>query len=187
MAKLKFQQFYTMFTKFSKREKMILYTASAVVVILLMDRLIINPVYSHISSLNRQISDKEKTVARNMMIVAKKDRINDELKRYDSFFHSAASDEENSMNLMKEIEAIANKSSIYIIDMKPSGVREDKDKMKKFLVAISCEGQMEQLMDFMYNVENASTLMSVDRYQITPKSQDTSIVSCTIVVSRMVI
>jgi Tfp pilus assembly protein PilO len=71
--------------------------------------------------------------------------------------------------------------------MKPSGLKEEKDNTKKYLVSLSCEGQMEQIMDFMYNVENSRKFLTIEKYQISPKTKESSVINCTMTISKIVI
>jgi len=45
---------------------------------------------------------------------------------------------------------------------------------------------MEQLISFMYEVEASLKWLSIEKYEITPKSKDSSIAKCNLVVSKRV-
>ncbi|PIQ86101.1 MAG: hypothetical protein COV73_05065 [Candidatus Omnitrophica bacterium CG11_big_fil_rev_8_21_14_0_20_43_6] len=40
------------------------------------------------------------------------------------------------------------------------------------MINLNCEAQMEQLVNFMYNMENSSSLLSIEKYQLAPKAKD---------------
>jgi Tfp pilus assembly protein PilO len=153
----------------------------------LLDRMVITPVYSKINTLDSEIKEKEKGMVNDMRLLSQKERIAKENTKYAKFLTNLKSDEEGMIDFLKEIEIWANKSSLYIVDMKPAGVREEKDQTKKYVVNLSCEGQMEQLMDFMYNVENSSGLLAIEKYQISPKSRETSVAQCSMTIYKIVI
>ncbi len=184
---LKIQLFYQFLSRLSKTEKIIFYTAVAFVVLALFDRLIVYPIYSKISSLSNEIKEKELAISNDLRIFAQKDRILNEAQKYESFLGSPQTDEEEVTLILKEIENIASKSSLYIVEMKPAGVKEDKKKIKRFVVNLTCEGQMEQMMGFMYSIENSNMLLTIEKYQISPKSKESSIVQCSITISKAVI
>jgi Tfp pilus assembly protein PilO len=184
---LKAQTFYQFLSRLSKREKTVFYAACFFVILTLFDRLIVYPIYSKISSLNNEIKEKESAIVRDMRIFAQKDKILNEAKRYESFTAGPEAEEEAVTLILKEIENIASKSSLYIIEMKPAGIKEDKNKIKKFIVNLVCEGPMEQIMGFMYSIENFSMLLTIERYQISPKGKESSIVQCSMIISRAVI
>jgi len=184
---IKLQALGTFITKLSKREKTVFYVAVSVVLILFLDRIIIYPIYTKIKSLNGAVQDKKVRIEREMRILAQKDRISQESSTYAAYLTAAVSQEEAMTAFLKEIETLANKSALSIIDMKPAGVKEEKDKSKKFSVSLTCEGEMEQILEFMYNVENSQSLLSVERYQVSPKSRESSVASSSMTISKIVI
>ena len=180
------QVIYGIISKFSKREKMTLYIASGVVALLLLDKLIVYPIYSSMRSLDNEITGKELTLKRDLRIIAQKDKIASEDSKYSSFVTAPKTEQEAVTALLKEIEGLAGKSSVYLTDMKPAGTK-DIGGNKKYMVALTCEGKMEQITGFIYNVESSDKLLSVEKYQITPKSKDTDTAQCNMSVSQIVI
>ncbi len=178
---------HKLFLQLSKRERLVLYVAVAFVSISLLDRMLIYPVYSKIDSLNKEINQKEVGISRNLRILEQKERIILEAKNYAPFFIEPKSEEEEMTIFLKQIESISNKSSLYIVDMKPAGSKEEKNNIKRFTVNLSCEGQMEQVMDFMYNIENSSELLVIDRYQLNPKSKESMVIQCNMAISKLII
>ncbi len=175
------------FSQLSKRERLVLYVAVIFVSISLLDRLLIYPVYSKIDSLNKEINQKETGISRHLRILEQKERILSEAKNYAPFLRKPKSEEEEMTVFLKEIESISNKSSLYIIDMKPAGSKEEKNNIKRFTVNLSCEGQMEQIMDFMYNIENSDELLMIERYQLNPKSKESMVIQCNRARSKLII
>jgi Tfp pilus assembly protein PilO len=179
------KEIHSVFARFSRKEKLILSVACVCVVLALVDRMVVAPIISKLDSLKGQIRQKEETIKRNLHIVSQKERVEHEVQKFSSYFNALASEEENVTVFLKELEALANKSSLSIVDMKPAGIKEDDNKVKKCVVTLSGEGQMEQIMDFMYNVENSSSLLTVERYQINPKSRETSVAQCSMTISKI--
>ncbi|MCM8757859.1 MAG: type 4a pilus biogenesis protein PilO [Candidatus Omnitrophica bacterium] len=93
--------------------------------------------------------------------------------------------EDDTTSILKELERLANKSGVYIVDIKPAGLRQEGN-FKKYVINLSCEVQMEQLVEFMYNIESSHKLLTIERYQISPKSKETSIASCTMTITKLV-
>jgi len=184
MIKLKSLQ--QIFTRLSKREQFILYAAVFFISMALLDRAIVEPIFSRMQSIDKEIQEKESAIRRSVHVLAQKDRISSEITKYSSFLSTAKTEEEEMTSLLKEIENLANKSSIYLIDMKPAAIK-DLGSSKKYLINLNCEAQMEQITDFMYNIENSSKLFTIDKYQISPKSKETSVAKCSISISKIVI
>ena len=96
------------------------------------------------------------------------------------------SEEEEAVFLLKEIEEIANKSSVYVIDIKSAGLQKG-DLLEKFLVKLNCEAQMEQLTKFFYDLESSKKLLKVEKYDIKPKTEGSSVVRCALTISKGVL
>ena len=170
----------------SKKDRYIFYFTVTIVSLAVLDRIVINPVFSKIDSLNKQIVEMEANIKKNARILSQKDRILQESAKYKSFMAIPGTDEEENTSLLREIGEIAGQSEVYLEDMRPSDIR-DMGTYKKFTVTLSCEGQMEQIANFILNVENSTNLLTVERYQISPKAKGSSIAKCSAVVSRTVI
>lgn len=187
MAKFfKIQKLYTVFSRFSKRERLVLYIAISFVLVMLLDRLVISPIYLNLQSLDKEIAERQTTLKQDLRILAQKERILAEAGKYSTFVNVPQSDEEVVTVLLKEIEGVAAKSAIYLVDMKPGGVKTE-GLNKKYMVNVSCEGKMEQIADFMYNIENSKKLLRVERYQIAPKSKESTTAQCSMSISQIVL
>ncbi|MDD5255518.1 MAG: hypothetical protein PHR11_05655 [Candidatus Omnitrophica bacterium] len=187
MPKLQFQDITKFLARLSKRERTIFYFTALTVLLFLMVNFVVYPVYSKISSQHKEIKEKESRIRTNLRIVSQKEKIASEGKRFQSFLRKPKTDEEGMIALLKTVENTANKCSLYVIDMKPAGVKEDKDKTKRYMVTLTGEGQMDQIVDFLYNVESSEELLVVDKYQISPKSRESSVAECSITISKVVI
>jgi hypothetical protein len=73
---------------------------------------------------------------------------------------------------------------VYLIDLKPAGLKTTGGS-KRYLINLNCEAQMEQVVEFLYNVENSDKLLTVERYQITPKSKESKVAKCNIAISKI--
>lgn len=182
---LKIKAFYTFLSRLSKKEKMIFYLAVFFVSLALLDHLIVSPISSKINSLNKEIQEKELAIKKFLHLIVLKDKILAESKKYSSLVDDTESQEEEMTSILKEIENLANKTSVYLIDMKPAGFKET-GSAKKYQINLNCEAQMEQLTDFMYSIENSNKLLTIEKYQLSPKSKESSVVRCSMSISKIV-
>lgn len=173
-------------SRLSKREKIVFYCALCFILLMLLDRLVVFPVYSKMHTLNKEIKEKESDIKRDSHIVAQKDKILAESARFGSFFNGGESEEEEMTSVLKEIEILANKASVYLVDMKPGAIKT-MGEFKKYQVNLNCEAQMEQLVNFMYDIENSNKLLTIEKYQMNPKSKESSVVVCNLSISKVVI
>lgn len=172
--------------RLSKREKMALYAAVAVLSITVMDRGIFSPFLSKMKSLDSDIQKKEKEIKNSLHVLGLKNRITAEILQYASYIGGAQSEEEQVTLLLKEIEVLASKSSVYLIDMKPAGAK-NIGSCVKYMVTVNIESAMDKLIDFMYAVESSSKLLTIQKYQVSPKNQDSSVAKCTMTIFKTVI
>ncbi len=180
------QVFQVFLGRLNKKEKIIFYAAVVAVALVVFDRAIISPVFNKIRSLNKEIRDKQAEIKKDLRILSQKDKISAQGAKYGSFLGNAQiSDDEQVTLLLKELEGLASKSSVYLVDMKPSGIKESGSS-KRIMINMNCEAQMEQLVDFMYNIENSNSLISIEKYQLTPKTKESSVAKCSISVYKVV-
>ena len=182
---LKLKAIYAVLARLSKREKVILYGTALFIFLMLLDRMIIYPVFQRMGYLDEEIRRREYTIRKNMHILAQKDRILSESAKYAPFLSSLKSEEEEITSLLKEVEILANKASVYLVDLKPVGSKEIGGS-KKYVVTLNCEAQMEQIINFMYSIENSNKLLIIEKYQITPKSRESSLAKCSLNISKIV-
>ena len=171
---------------FSKREKLILYGAIIFVSLALVDRLIIRTFSGLTSGIVKQIQDKEAQIKTDLKILAQKQRIEIQRTNYSSYLGKHNTDNEEFTVILKEVETLANKAGINLVDMKPGGVKE-AGTSKKYQITLSCEGLMEKIAEFMYNIETANKLFTVEKYELTPKSRDTAIAKCSMTISSLIL
>ncbi len=173
-------------SRLSGKEKSMFYAAAIIVSLMLTDRLVVNPIFSKINELSEEIKEKEAGIKKSLHMLAHKDRILAEAVRHRTFIQSLRSEEEEMTALLKEIEMLASRHSIYLIDMKP-GQLEEKGRMMKYSLNLNCEAQLEHLVAFMYDVEKSEKLLTIEKYKIGPKSRDSSVARCGMSISKVVI
>jgi hypothetical protein len=171
---------------FSKREKLIFYGAIIVVSLALVDRLIIRTFFGLNAGIVEQIQDKETQIKTDLKVLAQKQRIEIQHTNYVSYIGGHNTDNEEFTIILKEVEVLANKAGINLVDMKPGGVKE-AGSSKKYQITLNCEGLMEKIVEFMYNIETAKKLFTVEKYELTPKSKDTAIAKCSMTISSLIL
>ena len=168
----------------SARERLIFNLSAVFVFLVLLDRLVVSPISSQIAALNRETQQEEATIKKNLRLLSQKDKIIAESSRFESYLNSSLSQDEEVTAMLKELEDLANKNSVYLIDLKPGDVKQS-GSTKKYMINLSLEAQMDQLAVFMYSVESSDRLFTIEKYQIEPKSRESSVARCTMVISRV--
>lgn len=174
------------YAKLTKKEKKIFYVASAVVLLMVFDKLVVTPVFLKMRLLNQQIVEKETEIKKNMRLLAQKDHILALKNKYKGFLTDEDDTDVIKQSLIKDVESLANKTSIYLIDIKPTGIR-DEGGVKKYNAGLNFEAEMEEVTDFIHNIESSKSFLTIKSYQITPKMKNSSIAKCSMTISKIVI
>lgn len=182
---IKLKGLYEFLNNLSVREKKIFYITLFFLGLVFIDRLIISPISYKMQTLTKEIEEKESSIRRYLQIISQKDRIKQQINKLSVFLENLKSSEDDITSILKELERLANKSGVYIVDIKPAGLKEESN-IKKYVINLTCEAQMEQLVEFMYNIESSLKLLTIERYQISPKSKETSVASCTMMITKLI-
>ena len=170
----------------SPRERLVFNLSSTVIFLMLLDRLIISPISSQIEALNKETEQEEATIKKHLRLLAQKDKITAQSSKFESYLNSSLSQDEEVTAMLKEIEDLANKNSVYLIDLKPSDIKQS-GPTKKYMINLSLEAQMDQLAVFMYSVESSDRLFTIEKYKIDPKARESSVARCSMIISRVVL
>lgn len=172
--------------RFSKREKAVFFAALIFVGFSLLDRVILSPIFKKMEMYSAEIKTTEYDLMKNAKILQQRARIEAEEVKYAEYAITAQTDEEETATLLREIERLATRSSIYLNDLKPSGI-EEEGLVKKFRVNVSCEGEMEKIILFMHYIEDSHVIMQITAFDMGPKSTQSKVNRCELLISKIVI
>jgi len=170
------------------REKMIFYCALFFILLVFLDRLVLNPIILKINSLNTEIQKQETTIRKNLRIIQQKERIKEEENKYTSFYPSRQrqSEEEEISALLKEIENMAKVYSLRIIGLKPVNT-DAASSSGEYLINLNCEAKITDFINFMYNIEYSKDILSIKKFNIAPQSPESEIAKYNITISKIII
>ena len=172
--------------KLSKKEKIGLSVAFTFLALAFLDRLLISPVRTKFNALNQQIRIGEKQLGGDMRNINQKKSIGEEYEQYFPYIRRSGSDEEEVAKILGEIEALARKSSVYLVDMKPRKPRE-VEFYKEYTVEIEAEGYMESLMSFIYQLNTSSQLLRVETLRLNLTKGDSNVLSASMLITKVLI
>lgn len=169
-----------MFNRLSKREKAIFYVSVGFVSLVFLDQALIRPIFYTLRSLDQQVVDLEKNIKKSVRLLGQKDRMLEEAKYYESFSAQIKSPEDGTLTLLKTIQEVANEASVNLLYVKPATSASDEGFYK---ANFECEGQINQIINFFYALENSKLLLRIEKYAIQPSSQGSSVLKCVATVS----
>jgi hypothetical protein len=183
---MNFKKIVSYISRLSKRERMIFYATIFVIGLGLLDRLVLSPILAKIQELDETISIQEDAIEQSLLIVMQEKRIEGESKQYVSYLSEPEGEEKAVTAFLKEVENTAKKSSVYLIDIKPAGKNVDGVSTRYF-VKLNFEAQMEQVFNFFHSITNSKDLLKIESYEINPKTEGTSVVTCSTSISKAII
>ncbi len=172
--------------KLSATEKKIFWLAVALIGSMFVDRVIILPVSTTLTTLNANLREQEATIRKSMNMLLHKESIIAESREYMAYSVEAKNPEEEMVGLLKEVESVAEKSGVNLVYVKPANVKDEKG-IKRYYCTLECEAPMEQVATFFHGIESSTKLLKIEKYQIQPKSKDSSTARSSVTVYKTVL
>ena len=175
-----------LYAKLSANEKKIFWVTAALVGFVFVDRVIVLPVSTMLMDLNTSLSEQEASIKKSLNVLLHKEGIIAESREYASYSVEAKNPEEEMVGLLKEVESLAERSSVSLIFVKPANVKDEKG-VKRYYCTLEFEAPMEQVATFFHAVESSTKLLKVEKYQIQPKGKESSTARCAVAIYKTVL
>lgn len=162
----------------------ILYIVGIVAGCLLVVKVVFSPFHIRLSGLSQEVMVEEARFKKGVSLVENKKGIEEEYKKYASYFSiQGFSDEESVANFLKEVEKVSRETGMVVLDMKPAKDAQADKFSKQYQIKIKAEAGMEQLVKFLYKLSESPLLFSVEKLTLIPKAENSPVlgISMTIV------
>lgn len=176
---------FTWFNHLSTRERRILQLAAGCLLFLLADKVVFTRVWEMYSSMEARITEAEGTYVRNLVNLKRKEIVESDYAKYDSFIRPAGSDEEENAGLLSEAEQVARSNQVVLVDMKPREVKTHQFH-KEYAADMDAEAEMGNLIKFIYQIEQSPQLMRVSSAKITLKEAESTFVRAKMTVTKTI-
>ncbi len=180
------KQALAFYSKMKKGEKRIFAVTAVILLVVFVDQVIILPITTSLSSLSSTIREQESTIRKSMNVLLHKETIEEEAKEYAQYSLEANNPEMEMVSLLKEVEAVAERSGASLLYVKPGQISDQKGT-KKYYAIMECEGPMEQVSTFFHGIESSNKLLKIEKYVIAPKSKDSSLAKCQVTIYKTVL
>ena len=100
-------------TRLSVRERIILYVTLGVVSMVLVDRMVLTPIFSKITYLSEAIEEQEQVIEQSLLFVTQEKRSEGESSRYASYLSQSQSEEKITTAFLKEVEGVEEISNLF--------------------------------------------------------------------------
>jgi hypothetical protein len=165
---MKFKLSLAQLSKLSKRERALFYGVVITVSVAATERLVITPITSRLSELDEEILLKETQVRKHWRELAVRDSVRRAYAQYAGYSAAAGSDEEEMARLLAEIEGLASRVGVSLVDVRsrPSSLT---DVGKQYPVEIDAETEMAGLVRFLHGLHSSKYLLRVKQMRVAPK------------------
>lgn len=170
----------------SKREKFIAFTTIILIVAVLIYVIIIEPLSKKWVHLNKEIASKSVKLKKDLRLLSKKNILEKEYKNYLNVIKTDLSEEEESTNLLSDLETIAKNDSVAIVNIKPSPTK-NLAFYKELIFDISLESSMDEILKFIYDVQSSRKLLKVKRLSLSAKASEPGIIKCALQITKILI
>ena len=116
----------------------------------------------------------------------KGEAIEEEYQKYAQLLKQKRSNEQERASILSEIESVAARIDLRIADRKPKKVREI-DFYNNFSVSLTIEGELGNIIHFLYLLQSDPHQFNVDEVRFEKKSRRRSDIKCYLVLSRNLI
>lgn len=174
------------FSNLTKRERTIAIITIVSVVAFLFYTQVIERIAKKWIYLDKEIVSKSIKLKKDFKLLSKKNVLEEEYKNYLSSIKSGLSEEEEAANVLTDIENLAKKNSLFIINIKPSPTL-DTLSYKEIIFEISAESSVDELVKFIYDLQSLKKLMKVKKLSLSAKTSESSSIKSTLYLTKIII
>lgn len=174
--------------KFDTRTKILAGVTMAVISIFVFEKFFFAGLRTRIKNIDREIKLKEVGLKSAIAIQNKKGTIELDYKAYKAYIDTKQlSDAGRVANFLKELESIAQKTRVSIINLTPNEQNKTIDGNKVFYADMRVEASIDELYAFLNEIQNSKLLIKVDKAAISTKDEAASTLRVDTTVSMTVL
>ena len=148
--------------KLKPRERLLATGSGVILLMLLLDRLVLNPWLNHARTVRKEIQTMEQALNHYGRLLARKQYVLAQHERYQRYLRSPLPDELQMASLLKEIEGLAEKSQIQLAEVKPLAP-EGTGATRRYSLDVTFECTLEEWVNFLIELESSPSLFQVVR------------------------
>ena len=161
--------------KLNNKEKTLVGAVGLALIIFMLKTFVFGPIYEKISVYDQEIEQSKMAIRRYMAFEHNRSEILKAQKRIEGYSSLKGSEEDKIAMIMSKVEAIARKTNLQISDMSPAGSAKAKGGAAIYRIQLRAEAQIKNVVDFMSGIENADTLLQIEKITLTIKDENSDI------------
>ena len=167
--------------KLNSRERLIVAFMIASFALLAADRWVWSPISQAYENLDDAIQAKQSELRDDQRLLTGSEQIKKDYAAYAPRREGQENRSNEMTDLLKEIEALAKRSGVKIIDVKPQTVPGHRMSSAVYLVT---EGRWDPLVHFVYEVQRSPRLLQIQRAGVQAKGDDGSLVTAQFTIAQ---
>jgi len=168
----------------SKREGFVFALCLLVIIVYAGLNFVFKPLRARDTQLQGKIAVSEKRLKNHLVLLRAEKTVDEEYEKYAPYFQQKLSDEQEMAAILSEIENVANQTGLRIADMKPQRVKK-VDFYNSFSAALTVEGGLGVILQFLYASQNIPHLFRVDEIYFEPYSKrDSQLIKCRLILDK---
>ena len=171
----------------NERERLIALSTALMAVAALLYSFIIEPVGTHWSFLNNEISSRQNVLSKDQRLSMMHERIAAEYANFSKNVNPAQGLDNGVADTMNLIEYVSRKNACTIVNMKPLS---DKNSLsyKEIMIEVTAEASMDVFSKFIYDIESSNSVMiRINRVTLTPKPGQTGVLRGVLIITKIIV
>jgi len=173
-------------SRLSKRQRTLLYVTVGIVALALVERFVGAPLGGRLYELDQEIELKENQLQRNLKTLAGRQAVLDAYAPYAAYVSTTGSEEETIGGLLKEIEELARKSGLALLNVRPKPATTI-DAGKRYPVEVELETDMGPLIRFIHGLHGSKYPLRVNQLRLDTKGGRSSQVKVYLLINKSVL
>ena len=161
-----------MFNLLAKRERLLFFAASGLLVGVMVFQFVISPLAEKNATLNADIQRASSRLSRYLSLIDQSDLIESSYDQTNPLVGSYKANGDPAVEALSELEFLARKARVQILEMRPETRRGRGPLSKKLLIDLLARGRAEGFLRFSYHLGSSPYRLKVEKCRITSGSAD---------------
>ena len=152
------------------REQLLASLSAVALLIVVLDRLVLNPWLHHGQVVRQEIVRKTQALRAYQALLSRKDIVFSRLKPYEDYLRRPLAEDLQMAALLKEVEELARRSGVSVTEVKPLAV--DRDEFtSRYPLEVRFAATLEQWVDLVIGIETSPSLFVVDQAALVMREE----------------
>ena len=152
------------------RERLLAAGAVAIVLLVVLDRFVLEPWSRHAARIRIEIRQMEAALASHERLLSRKTRVMADLQRHQRYLRDAIADDLQMAALLKEAQELAEQAHVKVSEIKPL-VTESTEFAKRYSLEVRFACTLDDWATFLYHLETSPSLYEIVRAGLSSKEE----------------